>query len=44
MADLPIEQRRRLASALDAADVVADVPGVEYRKGRAIMDPKRELR
>jgi hypothetical protein len=44
MADLPIEQRRQLASALDAADVVADVPGVEYRKGRAIMDPKRELR
>lgn len=42
VADLPIEQRRQLAAALDQADVVADIPGVEYREGHAITAPRKQ--
>ena len=39
--DLPIDQRRQLAAALDAADVVVDIPGVEYRDGHVILRSQR---
>lgn len=33
---VPLPQRREFAVALDQADVLIDVPGVEYRQGRAV--------
>ena len=40
ISDLSIEQRRNFAAALDRTDVVANVPGVEYREGHVVWGRK----
>jgi hypothetical protein len=40
--DLPLEARQRLAAALDRLDLVANIPGVEYRDGKVFVPRRTE--
>lgn len=42
IADLPLQERQRLAAALDRLNVAADVPGVEYRDGKVFLPRRNE--